>query len=67
VAPPIVKAALSAMAINTDRHDARGLAQLLRLGWFKPVHAKALLAQSSCTRWGPAAACSVRRRPRLRS
>jgi transposase len=40
-----VKAALSAMAIKTDRDDARGIAQLLRLGWFKPVHAKALLAQ----------------------
>jgi transposase len=40
-----VKAALSAMAIKTDRNDARGIAQLLRLGWFKPVHAKALLAQ----------------------
>jgi hypothetical protein len=37
-----VKAALSAMAIKTDRDDARGIAQLLRLGWFKPVHAKAL-------------------------
>jgi transposase len=40
-----VKAALSAMAIKTDRNDARGIAQLLRLGWFKPVHAKALLTQ----------------------
>jgi transposase len=40
-----VKAALSAMAIKTDRNDARGIARLLRLGWFKPVHAKALLAQ----------------------
>lgn len=40
-----VKAALSAMAVKTDRNDARGIAQLLRLGWFKPVHAKALLAQ----------------------
>jgi transposase len=34
------------MAIKTDRNDARGIAQLLRLGWFKPVHAKALLAQA---------------------
>jgi transposase len=40
-----VKAALSAMALKTDRNDARGIAPLLRLGWFKPVHAKALPAQ----------------------
>lgn len=25
---------------KTDRNDARGLAQLVRSGWFKPVHAK---------------------------
>jgi transposase len=35
-----VKAALSAMAVKTDRKDARGIAQLLRMGWFRPVHAK---------------------------
>ena len=28
-----VKAALSAMPVKTDRNDARGLAQLMRLGW----------------------------------
>ena len=33
-----VKAALSAMAVKTDRKDARGLAQLIRMGWFRPVH-----------------------------
>jgi hypothetical protein len=38
-------AALSAMTMKTDKHDARGIAQLLRLGWFKPVHVKTLLAQ----------------------
>jgi transposase len=35
-----VKAALSAMTVKTDRRDARGIAQLLRLGWYRPVHAK---------------------------
>src|SRR6185436_2564146 len=34
-----VKAALSAMTVKTDRKDARGLAQLLRMGWFQPVRA----------------------------
>jgi hypothetical protein len=30
---------LSAMTVKTDRKDARGLAQLLRMGWFQRVHA----------------------------
>ena len=30
-----VKTALSAMTIKTDRHDARGIAQIARTGWFK--------------------------------
>ena len=41
-----VKAALSAMTIKTDRKDARGIAQLLRLGWFRPVHAKSADARA---------------------
>jgi transposase len=40
-----VKAALSAMVVKTDRKDARGIAQLLRMGWFRPVHCKAPPAQ----------------------
>ena len=40
-----VKAALSAMTVKTDRKDARGLAQLLRMGWFQPVHAKSMASQ----------------------
>src|SRR6516225_4175091 len=35
-----VKKALSASTVKTDRRDARGMAQLLRMGWFRPVHAK---------------------------
>ncbi len=42
-----VKAALSAMTNETDRNDARGIAQLMRLAWFRPVHAKTLLAQET--------------------
>ena len=37
-----VKAALSAMTVKTDRRDARGIAQPLRLGWYGPLHAKSL-------------------------
>ncbi len=40
-----VKAALSAMTVKTDRKDARGLAQLIRMGWFRPVHAKSIRSQ----------------------
>jgi transposase len=40
-----VKAALSAMVVKTDRRDARGIAQLLRMGWYRPVHSKSLAAQ----------------------
>lgn len=40
-----VKAALSAMVVKTDRKDARGIAQLLRMGWFRTVHRKSADAQ----------------------
>ena len=35
-----VSAALSAMRNKTDKNDARGIAQILRTGWFSPVHMK---------------------------
>ena len=40
-----VKAGLSAMRNKTDRNDARGLAHLVRLGWFRQVHVKSEAAQ----------------------
>ncbi|HUZ92247.1 MAG TPA: IS110 family transposase [Methylocella sp.] len=40
-----VKAALSAMTVKTDRNDARGIAQLIRMGWFRPVHCKSIGSQ----------------------
>jgi transposase len=40
-----VKAALSAMPGKTDRNDACGIAQLMRLGWFRRVHCKSAEAQ----------------------
>lgn len=39
--------ALKAMSVKTDRNDARGIAQLMRLGWFRPVHCKSLEAQEA--------------------
>ncbi len=40
-----VKAALKAMPIKTDRRDAEGIARLLHLGWFRPVHCKSVSSQ----------------------
>lgn len=40
-----VKGALRAMPIKTDRRDAEGIARLLHLGWFRPVHCKSVSAQ----------------------
>lgn len=34
------KAALKAQNVKTDRNDARGIAQIMRTGWFKAVHVK---------------------------
>lgn len=35
-----VSVTLSAMRNKTDKNDARGLAQILRTGWYRPVHVK---------------------------
>ena len=39
--------AFKAMPVKTDRTDARGIAQLLRLGWFRPVHCMSVSAQET--------------------
>ena len=47
-----VKGALKAMPIKTDRRDAEGIARLLHLGWFRPVHCKSVSAQEVRTLLG---------------
>ncbi|MBV8703865.1 MAG: IS110 family transposase, partial [Acetobacteraceae bacterium] len=42
-----VRNAFKAMPVKTDRKDARGIAQLMRLGWFRPVHCKSAPAQET--------------------
>lgn len=42
-----VRAAFKTMPVKTDRKDARGIAQLMRLGWYRPVHCKSLSAQET--------------------
>ena len=42
-----VRKAFEAMPVKSDRNDARGIAQLMRLGWFRPVHCKSTNAQET--------------------
>lgn len=42
-----VRDAFKAMSVKTDRNDARNIAQLMRLGWFRPVHCKSIEAQET--------------------
>src|SRR5215216_8004893 len=42
-----VRKAFEAMPVKSDRNDARGIAQLMRLGWFRAVHCKSIGAQET--------------------
>jgi transposase len=42
-----VSNAFKAMPVKSDRNDARNIAQLMRLGWFRPVHCKSMSAQET--------------------
>ena len=42
-----VRDAFKTMPVKSDRNDARGIAQLMRLGWFRPVHCKSIGAQET--------------------
>jgi transposase len=42
-----VRTAFKIMPVKTDRKDARGIAELMRLGWFRPVHCKSMEAQET--------------------
>jgi transposase len=44
-----VRTAFKTMPVKTDRKDARGIAQLMRLGWFRPVHCRSMGAQETRT------------------
>ncbi len=53
-----VRDAFKAMPVKTDRNDAhrndaRGIAHLMRLGWFPPVHCKVTVASATPLRRGP--------------
>ena len=40
-----MKAALSAQVNKSDRNDARGIAHMMRVGLYRPVHVKTLISQ----------------------
>ncbi len=42
-----VKAAMGAMPNKTNRNDARGIAQIMRTGWYRAVHVKS----PACRSW----------------
>jgi transposase len=42
-----VRRAFEIMPVKTDRKDAHGIADLMRLGWFRPVHCKSMDAQET--------------------
>jgi transposase len=42
-----VRNAFKTMPVKTDRKDARGIAELMRMGWFRPVHCKSMGAQET--------------------
>jgi transposase len=37
------------MRNKTDRNDARGIAQMMRLGWYRAVHVKSVETQRMAT------------------
>src|SRR5947207_15809853 len=43
--PRNMKAALSAQINKSDRNDARGIAQMMRVGLYRPVHVKTMASQ----------------------
>ena len=48
----------SAIPVKSDRNDARGIAQLMWMGWFRPVHCKSIAARAEGGAYG-AQACAV--------
>lgn len=47
-----MKGVLKETPVKPDRRDAKGIACLLHLGWFRPVHCKSVSAQETRTVFG---------------
>ena len=61
------QAVLSVRPNKTDRGDARGLAEMVRVGWFKAVQVKSLASHEHCIGSGLTAPISGGRRRRRQS
>ena len=60
-----MRAVLKAQINKTDRNDARGIAQMMRVGLYRPVHVKTLRSQK-LRMHSPIASCCRRRSSPLR-
>src|SRR5262249_59716506 len=54
-----MQAALKAQINKTDRNDARGMAQMMRVGLYRPVHVKTLRSQKLRMLLTPSQACAI--------
>ena len=57
------KAFLKAQVNKTDRNDARGIAQMMRVNLFRPVHVKTLAASTGARCCRLASSCRRKRSP----
>ena len=54
-----MQAVLKAQINKTDRNDARGIAQMIRAGLYRPVHVKTLRSQKTADAADPSQAAAV--------
>ena len=54
-----MRAVLQAQINKTDRNDARGIAQMMRTGLYRPVHVKTLRSQKTANAADPSQAAAV--------
>jgi len=54
-----MRAMLKAQINKTDRNDARGIAQMMRVGLYRPVHVKTLRSQKTAHAADPSQAAAV--------
>ena len=54
-----MRAVLKAQINKTDRNDARGMAQMMRVGLYRPVHVKTLRSQKSADAADPSPVAAV--------
>ena len=56
-----MQAVLKAQINKTDRNDARGIAQMMRVGLYRPVHVKTITQSETADAADPSQSCYSRR------